>query len=223
MKRKMAVPFPWLDDKAINHLLVKDFPEAVYESGCSEVKECNVISSVDIFNYTYPLRRNLYKNFIIDINSVLRNGETPTNDIKLDIESLSNIILSAPSIEHRIIVWRGLSVVLDCKPGDILTNLGFMYCSFNRQIAKFYQNNTLPCYDRVSKRINCERVKKLKVKGTLLKIIVPSGTKMLDTSGMNICVPSVINSEIVFNHTVQLKVIKPTKNYLLCKLITKSL
>lgn len=216
----MKEPFPWFDSKAVNHLLARDYPEPIYESKHSTGKEWNLISSVEIFNYTYPLRDKLYKlPFIVDLNDVLRKKTIATDELLKDIEILSDIILSAPCLDHSITVWRGISVRLDCKPGDILTNLGFMYCSLNRAIADSYRHDTSSCYNRTTQRIDIRLTKKLKVKGSLLKIIVPPGTRMIDESYLDICCPTDIVSELVFHHSESLQVMEVRKDYVTCELM----
>jgi len=86
-------------------------------------------------------------------------------------------------LKWDIILYRDISTILNVKVGDILTNLGFMWCSLSEDYAKFYMNDTSKCYTKD----HCDPLLLQRTNGTLLKINTPSGTNMLDVSYATIC------------------------------------
>lgn len=171
----------------------------VYESNANVMNMMFI--SAEIVKYTGKRSEGLLYEYINDhkhlkINNDLRNGINHCFAIKL-----SQFIKESPKTQWNITLWRGISTVLNVKVGDILDNLGFMWCSLSETNAKFYMNDTSKCY----KEDHCDPCLLQKSKGTLFKINTPKGTNMLDVSYYDHML-QYVRSEIILNHNVRLHI-----------------
>ncbi len=168
-----------------------------YES-CQGITK-RTITSVDIVKYT-GLRSDsivgLFVNNHLSWNQDLREGKTNTN-----CNTLSLFINKAPTLAHPIILYRGISVILTASIGDVLTNLGFMFCSLHMHTGLYYTNNTIQCYQKD----RCDITKVIRSPGTLFVISVPPNIPMLDVSYYDHNYKEII-SEVILDMNIRLKI-----------------
>lgn len=152
------------EDKPVNDQTIVSFPSLFYG-----------LDNKEIINQT---------NFYV-LNAALRNNSL-TNFKECQI--VSNCIHKSPKIDISFIVYRGLPHSLqdlDWEKGQIITNLGFMFSSINKQTAQFYANyDTSSCYSS-NNSIDLSKAKKLPYKGTLLEISIPRGVPFFEFSTAN--------------------------------------
>jgi hypothetical protein len=78
-----------------------------------------------------------------------------------------------------MVLYRGIPHEVKTKIGDTLLNLGFIYCSLDKDTAEYYLNDTTGCYQELGQDIT---LAKKANKGTLFKIIVPKSSHFIDLS-----------------------------------------
>ena len=106
-----------------------------------------------------------------------------------------------------MIAYRGISKYQEYKEGDILKNIGFIFCTLNIDYAKFYMKDTSECYK--SDGTYMQYAKQSLNGSTLFKIHIPKGTHFLDNSDCNY-LRQLITSEIILSSNISLKVLNVT-------------
>jgi hypothetical protein len=100
------------------------------------------------------------------ITNKILSGKSP--DIYL---KFINIIKNSCSLPYDVVVYRGLSINLNLKNGDIYNHKTLLWSSFHQRYANKFTNNTLDCYSSTGfKGIKSSN-------GILMKIKIKKGTK----------------------------------------------
>jgi hypothetical protein len=114
------------------------------------------------------------------INQGLRSCKGVEDIEHEQIRQLRVILHSAPSLEIEVVVFRGLHNVFFTRDqiGQEYCHRGFLWCSFSERDALSYTQDTSMCYDpKGPDRSLCP--KDSKNQGTLLRIVLPTKTRLL--------------------------------------------
>lgn len=166
-------------------------------------------SSVDIFRYTFS-RKDLLKTYYdihLTVNKYLRKECSElSKECSKFLPEFTEFVGNSPTLSCSFTAWRGLSIPLKVKEGDILDNLGFMWCSLDKNT--FYTNDTSKCY--VANKIDITRIEP--ASGTILQITVKPGTHLLDVSYYDHMFQCV-TSELILDRNIRLKIEKVSKQW----------
>lgn len=129
--------------------------------------------SLPIEFYTYGKRNRdvirEYEKHLPDLTQEILSGNTSTI-----YENLLRAVQNAPKLSYDIIVYRGMAIQLNMKPGDTFKHSTLIWSSFHKEYAMKFTNNTVACYNGSG---GFDGLRPFN--GTLLKIIIPKGTKCL--------------------------------------------
>lgn len=158
-----------LDENNINDKYITDY---------ILLKRLQYIISYNCWKYTYPIKNNdvIFKKFYAnptEINKKIRN-----NIFISDIKYISNLINNAPKILNDIILYRGINEKLNLNVGDEYIHKGFMFCTSQHNIAKYYTKNTSSYYDKK----NYNDITKEQYNGIIFIINIKYPISLLDTS-----------------------------------------
>lgn len=127
--------------------------------------------------------------------------------ITKDIEEISKIIQMSPKVDKSFVVYRGLPLTFSHKIGEILTNLGFIYTSIDKNLALWYgEYDTSLCYLN-NGQIDISKAIKNNKRYTLFKIKIPANYSFYEFSAVVFCHPNTMNNETILNHDTKLKII----------------
>lgn len=161
------------------------------------------ISSVEIFRYSHdPNNIQIIKTFQENERQINENLRQQISDPI--VSDLDQIINKSPTLKHDLIVYRGIDKALDVKVGDILNNLGFIYCSLDKETATFFLNDTSDCYLKDRRNINAIKPAKA---STFFEISVSKHTHFLDLSYFD-HIQQYTFSQFLFSFTNRLKVLE---------------
>lgn len=145
------------------------------------------ITSVENIKFSAPktqnnllLSRFLANDKFLEINRYIRE-QKDGNDSSMDnlIWSFDNFILQSPVLDYEMILYRGIPCDLNIQVGDMLSNMGFIFCSLERDIARYFLSDTSDCYKYPEQS---DLYVKKADKGTLFTIMVPKSVHFLDLS-----------------------------------------
>lgn len=107
--------------------------------------------------------------------------------------NLIDAIKKSPKNTDHMIVYRGLSINIDTKIGDIYYHKTPLWTTFHETYAKKFQKNTKQCYTIPNSFFMNDNSTK---SGNLLKIYIPPGSNYLERI---LCIEfNSLQSEIIF-------------------------
>ncbi len=118
--------------------------------------------------------------------SQIRKGKNIEGKKEEIYKSLLKSIKLGPYLPFSIIVWRGLPCPPEVKNSAIVHKAPF-WCSLSKGVSRYFLNDTSECYGPLG--IDVEKSRASKLRPTLLRIGLPSGTHFLDVT--------------YFDHTIQ--------------------
>lgn len=174
---------------------LKDIHEVTHPAAKPETS----ITSVSLFRYSYscPWLESFHDRWkIINSNFHLRNNLS-TKDKDL-INKVDSYIRQSPTLDQELALWRGVSIPLDYRKGEIMKDQGFIWTSLDKNYARvFSENDTSACYSLEGSKLRIDLSQSVPCsEGTLIKILIPPKTHLMDLSYYNHMFQE-ITSEIV--------------------------
>lgn len=190
------------------------------------IDKINMIDMIDIsdkidkckfFNCNIYEYKEGHKNCIISIEHFIKSCKIPNsffnewrdlNSFKIIKDDYSKYFIP---IDIDIVVFRGISKISTYNINENIQNLGYVWCTLDKEIAEYYQNyDTSKCYKK--NKIDVSLAKKLETPGTMIKIFVPKNTCILDATYFDYISNSVY-SQLVLSPNNKYKVILKENNY----------
>lgn len=131
-----------------------------------------------------------YEKLLPNITSEIISGETPKEYL-----NLKQIINTSPITTENMIIFRGLSINLNIKEGDIFYHKNFIWGSFHKNYAEMFMYDTSNCYQN---NMGFNGISKKK-KGCLLKINIPKNINYFERIINIDFAPNDTKSEIILN------------------------
>ena len=183
-----------------------------YKYKREEINNKWVITSIEAYiygkdNHKIVLR---YEKLLPDITEEILYGIRP----KI-YHRMVSMINKSPKLDTSLILYRGLSINLDLKEGDIYDHRPFIWCSFHQSYAKCFMYDTSDCYDKYG----FQGSKGRRDNGCLLEIHVPKNTPYYERPINPDFAPCDFKSEIILIPS-KLKIDKILGNNIVCSLMT---
>lgn len=200
----------------INDKLDTLVPDMYFADDCFEYQgedspKVACLTSLENFVYCRKRKSSTRKINFFENNRLLRLGGSPS----VEAIEFNDIIKKSPTLQFDMILYRGLPETFDVVVGDVLENLGFMFCSLYKSSAMWYaKNDTSSCYTPTGINIGLAKHSK---KWTLFRITVRKGTPFFDHSSIDYGCGGMLDSEIILSYEQKLRVTDLCGNEIFCE------
>lgn len=151
------------------------------------------------------LNEFLKENYFLQVNEYIRDRRTDNSITNKFILDFNEFVSNSPILDHKMILYRGIPHEIKTTINDTLFNLGFIFCSLDKETAKYYLNDTSDCYTNLGQSI---ALFKKTEKGTLFKIIVPEYSHFIDLSYYRYDSSKDVYSQIILPNNISFLVTK---------------